>query len=348
LRDAGLPLPRPEALERLVYVVGPARGGTSIISHAIGVHDAILEIPHDYHFVDQVWPYRNKLHNRLWRIVALLPEFCNEKSIAEKFSESEQSLIRLFIDSCIKSKQYYRLLTMYPSLFCLWGLERKVCDDVKIWKMKDNTWRGMKDIKAHLPLTRFVFVTRDPRACVHSAAKRMGRLSGEVEDSLSKADIVQGSIYWMMMAEICQRFARHNPDDCHFVRYEDFLEDPEAVVLRIYEFLGEDTLGREEVSQRMTALVGGATNNPHERYTGISSAPKRRWEANLSSSELDIIESITGKSARKLGYEIVRSINPWKLLQFLRYVPSLGSRVAGAVKVLGVHYLGFIVSGRRA
>ena len=42
LIEAGLEVPTEQTLENLIYVVGPARGGSSNLADALGVHDDIL------------------------------------------------------------------------------------------------------------------------------------------------------------------------------------------------------------------------------------------------------------------------------------------------------------------
>ena len=68
LPDCGdLPVPTQDALDRLVYLVGPPRGGTTIMYFSLGLHDRILTLPMLSSFIPHVWRYRGKVHDRLLR-----------------------------------------------------------------------------------------------------------------------------------------------------------------------------------------------------------------------------------------------------------------------------------------
>ena len=64
----------PAALERLIYVVGSARGGTSLTKDVIGAHDNVISFHGPTHFLNHPWKHRRRLDPRLWNIVFWLPE----------------------------------------------------------------------------------------------------------------------------------------------------------------------------------------------------------------------------------------------------------------------------------
>ncbi len=64
----------PAALERLIYVVGSARGGTSLTKDVIGAHDNVISFHGPTHFLNHPWKHRKRLDPRLWNIVFWLPE----------------------------------------------------------------------------------------------------------------------------------------------------------------------------------------------------------------------------------------------------------------------------------
>ena len=69
-----------DALDRFVYIVGMARGGTTVVRDAIDVHDQVLVLPGMTHFMNQVWRYRKRVHQRLLNQIFRLPAFYREES----------------------------------------------------------------------------------------------------------------------------------------------------------------------------------------------------------------------------------------------------------------------------
>ncbi len=62
-----------QALERLIYVVGSARGGTTLTKDVIGLHDNVISFTGPTHFLNHAWRHRNRVEDRLWRVIFWLP-----------------------------------------------------------------------------------------------------------------------------------------------------------------------------------------------------------------------------------------------------------------------------------
>jgi hypothetical protein len=334
LREHGLPMLSGSTLERLIYVAGPARGGTSIVSKALGQHPQIMGIWDDYHFVDQVWPYRHKVHDRLWRILVLLPQFCDLDAVATRLDADQHRLLVEYVNQVIQDKQYKSLFSLYPLLYAAHFSESTDPNTFTSWLVKDNTWRDLDTISQQFPQSRFVFVLRDPRSSVLSIARRAAnRDLSTCSAQLSMGDIVQGSLYWMTLTEKCLQIARRHPERALVMSFESFLQQPESTLNDAFEFAVGERLPLDEMAKLVNELEGGATNNPAEHYQGVSQAPLARWQSELPAEAMEIISEIAGITARKVGYDVPPPKKRRGLIELSRQVSDRRDRIVAAVKL---------------
>ncbi len=295
----------PNALGRLVYVVGTARGGTSVLQSAIGIHDQILALPGPSHFLNQVWRYRRRVHARLLRQIFRLPSFYREAEIIQSLGKEEGRFLRRYINSCLASGNLRLMWQLYPIVYALDEENKKTSQEVKCWLDKAGNCYKLRIIPRYFPHAKFIFILRDPRGAVASLAKRAtAKSTGSYEGGIDYEKLVTSCIYWRYTMLRIQRFSRRNAKACLKVKFEDFLLSPEATLDRIFRFAVGDSLPKEAMKERLSQVPYGATNYPSERGKGISTRPLDRWKTFLSNTDVDLIAEITGPTARKLGYNI--------------------------------------------
>ncbi len=298
-----LNVPSAEALRRLVYLVGPARGGTSIILNCLRFHPKALVLD-DNHFLDHVWRHRNKVHGRLWRIIFHLPYFFDYQAILRALPEQEARALGRYVNESFRRKEFARLYQLYPLLHALDASNDKDPSSVTCWCDKSTNWRGLGLIRKRFPEAKFVFIARDPRAMVLSHARRAAaRAYADDPGTLDPAEVVTAALHWRMMMLVLRRFTRRHPGSVTWVRYEDFVAAPAETMHRLYDFAVGEPMGAGELAAALEEISGGASNDP-EHYRGISQAPLERWRSMLTQSESDLIAEITGGTARALGYDI--------------------------------------------
>ena len=88
------------------------------------------------------------------------------------------------------------------------------------------------------------------------------------------------------------------------VRYEDFLDEPESVLRRVCDFLGEDydpQMLDPTITTKSAKLIGSILNNSNADRP-IERQAIQRWRRDLSPEERQTIEQIAGGLLRKLNY----------------------------------------------
>ena len=299
-----LPVPSSDALARLVYLVGPARGGTSIIHEAMDLHPNTLVLPTS-HFLDHPWRYRNRVHDRLWRIIMRLPSFYDPRGVLETLEPETATALRRYITQTLRDKRFAPLYQLYPLVYSLDSRNQKDPRQITCWHDKSNSRRDIDLVKKYLPRARFVFVTRDPRSVVLSHARRAQiRASEDRSSALDQLEIINAGMYWRSMMQVLIRFAAKHPGSTLQVRFEDFLRRPVDTLNRIFTFTVGEPIHADVLERGLQRLRGGASNRKDERYCGISSAPMDRWRTDMSASDVELIGALTWPTARKLGYDV--------------------------------------------
>ena len=340
-----MPTLSPEALERLVYLVGPARGGTSIINEAIGIHPEVLALPNMSHFVNNVWNHRAKVSAKLFRTIFRLPRYFDLPELLETLSAEQAEMLARHVVRTVNArhKDFRRLYQLYALLYAMTAANRKDPARIVCWHDKSNDWRNIRPVARYLPQARFIFVTRDPRGSTASYADRMTKKTvRDVTAGRDVQDVIDGAVYWRIMMEQFRSFARRRPGRALLVRFEDFMQKPESTLNRIFEFALGSPLPDEVVRQGLARLGGGATNDPNELYRGISNAPLERWKDHLSEDEVALIAAIAGDTARKLGYPIEPAASATTILRVARRLSGVRRKTMFGAKMLYANAVPFI------
>lgn len=342
---SSVPTVAPQALERLVYLVGPARGGTSIIKMALGIHPQILVLPTMSHFVNHVWAHRRKVSERLFRGIFRMPRYFELAKILATLPEDDGERLGEYVMTTLKArnKDFRRLYQLYPLLYAMTPQNAKDPGEITCWHDKTNDWQNIAVVARYFPEARFVFVTRDPRgSCASLARRAITKEFRDKDDGLEVQDLIDGAVAWRVMMERFQVFSRKRPGRSLLVRFEDFMAAPEATLNRIFDFAAGKTLPDDLVRTGLEALKGTASNDPEEVYQGISTAPLERWQKHLSPTEADLILAVAGGSARRLGYESDSRVPPTTLPRAALKLPGVRRKMRFGAKLLYAAALPFI------
>lgn len=302
---AGL-LPSAPALNRLVYLVGPARSGTSFIHAAMNVHERTLVLPGITYFTQNLWRYRNRVHDRLLRDIMRLPNFWDEMAIQRRLGEERYASFRRLVNDTLARREFASLYQLYPVAYALSPAFAKEPAAIACWHDKHNDWRHLGAIARAFPESKFIFVARDPRSVVLSGARRMARKAGEVAARPKSTELIEMALYWRLLLQRCLDFKARHPNRAIIVRYERFVAEPEQELNRVFTFTIGEPMAAGAIAERLQHVEGGATNTTGERYAGVSREPLARWKTALSRDEIALIEQLTAPTARKLGYDIDR------------------------------------------
>lgn len=302
---------------KFVYVVGSARGGSWLVLETLGLSDEILTLPYMTHFANQVWRYRNKVHQRLLNQIFYMP-CLDELQTLGGLEPDTANWIRAEINRSLASKKMPLMWRLYPLIHASGPNHHKRLDDIRCWADKANDVSYMKDIAKCFPEGKFVFVLRDPRASVLSLSKRSVKKSEGVNDPGWIAHLCSSCLYWRRMVQTMILFAKRHPSRCITVRFEELIEYPAATVNSIFSFIGVSEYPQDELLQRLKHVAYGASNNAEETDRGISKAPLNRWKHELSQKDQTIIAALTGSVASKAGYDVPKVTRAAALKSLMR------------------------------
>jgi hypothetical protein len=325
--------PSPETLERLIYIVGSARGGTTITNRIVGLHDRVIALGGPSHFLNHVWRYRNVVHDRLWRQLLWTPSYLRRSKVRNKLPEDRRRAYLKLINRAMAEKDLHNLYRLYPLVRALDPDETRAPDSFVAWLDKGNDFWGIDRLARAFPRGQFVFVVRDPRGAVASLAKRTADLRADTRFSVEPVDVIDTAIYWRNLIRQQARFARRHRDRTVFFRFEDLTQRPLELTRLIFDALGLPPVPDAELQARLDTLAYKASLDRNERGTGISTAPNERWKERLDQRTLDLVSEICGPGARAFGYSLPVPSRRRGWLGILRLVPGARHKAAVAAKL---------------
>jgi Sulfotransferase family len=293
-----------QALERLIYVVGSARGGTTLTKNVIGLHDDVISFNGPTHFLNHVWRHRNRVEDRLWRVIFWMPDSVRRDVVRESLSEERKAAYIQYINQVLNRKNLREMYQLYPLVRGVDPEEQRNPASIRAWLDKGNDFWGVDLLPAAFPQARFVFVVRDPRGAVASLAKRIADARPDTELKVETRDVVTSAIYWHNLAQKELRFARRYPAQTVFFRYEDLVTSPLTIIPRLYELLGLPAMAEKTLRSRLADIAYGASINFQEVGTGLDSRPIERWRKALTDEAADIVAEICADTAQRLGYDV--------------------------------------------
>jgi hypothetical protein len=114
-----------------------------------------------------------------------------------------------------------------------------------------NTERYMDDIFAVFPNAKIIHMMRDPRDRYASAKTRWTEMKGRVG---------AGTAMWLESVKLARRGQRKYPGHYMVVRYEDLVAQPEQMLHKICDFLGE-----QYVPEMLTMTMASARSARFQR-----------------------------------------------------------------------------------
>jgi hypothetical protein len=323
-----------EVLDGFIYIIGSARGGTSILREAIGVHDQILALPGMTHFMNQVWRYRKRVHLRLLKQIFRLPGFYHETEVIRALGGEKGRKLQRYIGESFASLDLRRMWQIYPLVYALDEENPKRPEGVLRWADKANDFYRVKDVANAFPNARFVFIVRDPRGSVSSLAKRMAvKEEYNFQARLDNAKLIEAAISWRRMTQRVLLFAKRNTERSKVIRLEDLLTAQCETLNDIFRFVGVSPMAEDVLQTRLDHLSYGSSNHPDQAGTGIQREPMDRWKKVLTEEQVGIIHRLTTVTALKAGYRIERPSDEMKIDAILEMIPSTWGKAIALSKV---------------
>jgi hypothetical protein len=231
--------------------------------------------------------------------------------------------LKHYVAESFEKPNLARLFALLPLFSLVAGDHGKDPCQLRCWQTKSCNWRGLEKVRKSFPEAHFVFIVRDPRGSVFSGARRATReLLGAEGPRILDSEIIEFALYWRTVVTVCLRFARRHPERSIVLRFEDFLADPVRQLNRVFERTVGKPLDAASIDAALAELQGGATNDPEERYRGLSAAPLGRWRRHLPADQAELIAALTWRVARAAGYDVEPPARMPKLSTLMGRMPG--------------------------
>jgi hypothetical protein len=290
-----------ELFEDFLYIIGPARGGTSVFWRAI-VSDS------------NIFPVRRKVKKfDYWQKMDNI-DFVFEKMfripfdmLYEKIESDYVDDIKARISAAYKNGDIRKILACKSASDFVMNSEMKSPHNYSCWAMKTNDFNELKLYKDALKKAKFVFLIRNPHSTILSQITRMGKKKGLKDNNRFLLDVIRTSLFWCRFAKSMIYFLKNYPEDTILIRYEDWVENPEFETCRVFNFAGIMQIDKNELRSNLNQVGGVATNNSDERYQGVSKMPLNRWSTEMKKHDVAIVSFFTQRIAQKFGYQFANA-----------------------------------------
>lgn len=193
-----------DVCEMPLFIIGAHRSGTSLVRRIINAHSAFACPPETYFLTHFATMLRD-------------PNTCAGFEGLGYLSKAEVTC------------EIRRWATQYHEAF------RKAVGKRRWADKTPQYWAILPELRAlFAEAVRFLIVVRDPRDVVYSIYSRGWRLGNFHSDNLLNA-----AMYVSEGLERQHKFLKEAPDLCHLLRYEELIEDPEATLRKVFQFLNE-------------------------------------------------------------------------------------------------------------
>jgi hypothetical protein len=187
-------------------------------------------------------------------------------------------------------------------------------EDAKYWVEK-STYNEMfaDQIFAWWPQAMCIHITREPRDIFASYRRKHQAL---VPETFAHR--------WRNSAETGFNNQKLFGNDHYLIlRYEDLVQEPEAIIEKLAQFLGIHDDAVLRVPSR-NGVPWEGNSMFADKFSKISTKPLGRWESELSPQDVQIIEKVAGSQMQASGYPLgskmslgaYAHIARWRISQF--------------------------------
>jgi omega-hydroxy-beta-dihydromenaquinone-9 sulfotransferase len=292
--------------QRLIFVVGNSRSGTTMMGRILGKHPEIFTF-HELHFFEQLWtpteqsqylakPEAERLAARLLCIQR--DGYLTQGEIS-RFWEESQDLIASIQEKTLTPTDVYEAFVRYETAK---HAKRIPCDQTP----RNVFYIG--EILELYPEARIINMIRDPRDVLLSQKGKWKRRSLGA-NNIPRQEAIRSWInyhpiiisqLWNASIRAAERFA--DRDRVYALRFEDLLANPEETVQKICQFISISF----EKSLLEIPQIGSSCGVDRPEQTGINPDRAGSWQkGGLNSVELFLCQKITNTLMERNGYKSV-------------------------------------------
>ena len=281
-----------------IFIVGPSRSGTSLLSSMLDAHSNIAIFPETWWYVvlDRLGcleQFKNPWQTSL---------FLNE--VWENLRSYRDPAARVVAAEASKQPRY-----VGPTVRILEKLGRAYANErqAKIWGEKTPghaLW--LPQIRDLFPQARMLFMVRDPRDVLVSYDDRWNHGRRDTDYLIRTAALLKFFLLHLLYDPVFP------PEQIHWVKYESLTAKPSAELEEICSFLEVD------FEPSMLAFHEGHRNVEEDmaegRYHNWLSKPATsehvgRYEGAFRPSQVALVERLLGKEMQTLGYPLSTGYN---------------------------------------
>lgn len=276
-----------EAALRPIFIVGPHRSGTTLLSYLLSAHPAIA-ITAETHFLS-TW-------TRLYRHLNL-DQHHDAQLFWEAYKQGRQ-LRRLELDPSTV-EQFFPETLDDRRLFL--SIMRAYADKKGKRRIGEKTPYHILHIATLLswfPEARIICLQRDPRAVVQSA----------ITAPWANHSIYAQCQHWNKCVQASQSFA--SDERVHVVSYEELVTDPEAELRLICHHIHEEfdpaMLNHAAVtsmSDYIHVQNSWGSANKHMLMSPVTASGVDKWRTRLTPNQIALVDHCCGDQMEQLGYQ---------------------------------------------
>jgi hypothetical protein len=286
-----------------IFIVGPSRSGTTLLRHILNGHERVWLTGETRYFED----LRPSLHADGSRELSPLERGRCERYFARisarrRTNAHEPEAVRR------EAERLGGSADAYFEAFCRLRARQRGAD---IWgeKTPSHVFR-IADMLDAYPAARFICLVRDPRAVVASTRDAWRRPSfrrrtrKRMKENYARAkrqyNVVLSALLWNATVRAAYDARATFGAAAVFIQpYEELVTRPETAVRRLAAWLGIDY----QASMLSDVRVVASSYASVAGQMGISTEPLMRWSSVLTAEEIAVVQLVTRRYMRALGYE---------------------------------------------
>ena len=273
--------------ERPFFIVSAPRSGSTLLRLILDAHPRLAVPPPGWLF-DMVFPYLFSYGD--------LKQPQNLLALAEDMLETptvRKWPIKVAPDALAKASRGPTFAGVYEALHVAYaGLENKTRWGEKT--PRNSLW--IDEIRAQFPDAQFIHIVRDGRD-----------QAIDISDSLLwPYSVYSGAVLWQRYVNAARESASRLPREAfHEIRYEDLCAQPEAVIRKLCEFLGEKFDPRM-LSPHETGSARAWSTHPLHAKTAqpISTKYCEMYRTRLPKGDVAVLESVIGTTLKRFNYPL--------------------------------------------
>lgn len=284
-----------------IFIVGTPRSGTTLIAKILGRHSRI-HMPAENHFFEDIYARRTEFGD-------LTDPACVKQVQNRLFTlygrynhEDEQRRFDELLEDEENRRQLNAGFSDYRTLFKTFMQLQMEHAEKERWG--NNTPKDLfhiNEILSFFPDAKIIICVRDVRDFLSSYKNRWKTTTIAHQSRLKKLyHPVVTSFLWKAnvkrIAIVKKRVAKNN---CMVCKYEDLVENPERIVKKICNFLGEKF-------QPEMLMITTHNSSDNTVKTGIFTSSVGKWRGELDRGEAYTAQWINKRELTELGYPLVR------------------------------------------